>query len=188
MADTAQGASPFRITDGREKGYDREQVDDFLARARSVFEGAADESTLTSQEVRSVSFPLRRHGYDVAGVDAALARIEDAFAARERQSGIHDLGAHAWVEQARDDAQALLDRVQRPEGMRFDRVGWMHYGYDPRQVDVVADRVRDYLAAGASVTVEQIRQSAFRMVRGGYRETQVDAALDAVIDVMLAVR
>jgi len=37
------------------------------------------------------------------------------------------------------------------------------------------------------VTPEQVRAVAFRMQRGGYREAQVDAVLDAVVEVMLAV-
>jgi len=33
-----------------------------------------------------------------------------------------------------------------------------------------------------------VRTVAFRSVKGGYRESQVDYLLDSVIDVMLAVR
>jgi DivIVA domain-containing protein len=33
-----------------------------------------------------------------------------------------------------------------------------------------------------------VRDAAFRMQRGGYREEQVDALLDATVEVMLAVR
>jgi len=54
-------------------------------------------------------------------------------------------------------------------------------------VDLVADKLAKYLETGDSVTVEQVRAVAFRMQRGGYREGQVDAVLDAVIEVMLAV-
>jgi len=52
----------------------------------------------------------------------------------------------------------------------------------------VADKLAKYLATGQSVTVEQVRSVAFRMQRGGYQEAQVDAVLDAVVEVMLAVK
>ncbi|MCU1637163.1 MAG: transporter permease, partial [Cryobacterium sp.] len=38
------------------------------------------------------------------------------------------------------------------------------------------------------VTVDDVRTAVFRPERGGYREEQVDAVLDSVVDVMLAVR
>ena len=81
----------------------------------------------------------------------------------------------------------MLDRLSRPKGHRFDRVGALRYGYRVDEVDLVADKLARYLETGDSVTVEQVRAVAFRMQRGGYRETQVDAVLDAVIEVMLAV-
>ena len=63
----------------------------------------------------------------------------------------------------------------------------LRYGYRIDEVDLVADKVARYLETGDSVTVEQVRSVAFRMQRGGYREAQVDAVLDAVVEVMLAV-
>ena len=44
------------------------------------------------------------------------------------------------------------------------------------------------LNAAERESVEQLRSAAFRMQRSGYREEQVDALLDATIDVILAVR
>ena len=38
------------------------------------------------------------------------------------------------------------------------------------------------------MSVEQVRTVVFRSTKRGYNETQVDLLLDAVIDVMLAVR
>jgi DivIVA domain-containing protein len=38
------------------------------------------------------------------------------------------------------------------------------------------------------MSVEQVRTIVFRSRKGGYNETQVDLLLDAVINVMLAVR
>lgn len=175
----------FPETRGAEKGYDKAAVDAFLARARVAFE--ADAEPMTAAEVRRVAFPLVRHGYVISAVDAALGRIEDAFAARERERAVSSEGAHAWVGQTRETAQVVLDRLSRPEGRRFDRVGALRYGYRVDEVDLVADKLARYLESGESVTVEQVRSVAFRMQRGGYREAQVDAVLDAVIEVMLAV-
>lgn len=184
--DTSAQNAPFPLVRGREKGYDRQAVDDFLAQARGAFEDGA--STIDARTVREVAFPLRRGGYQIAAVDAALGRIEDAFADRERQRAIAESGPEAWVERARGEAQVILDRMSRAKGRRFDRVGLLGYGYSPDEVDLVTDRLTRYFEAGEPVTVEQVRAAAFRSVRGGYREEQVDALLDAVVDVMLAVR
>ena len=180
------GPSPFPEASGRQKGYEKRAVDAFLARARAAFED--DEAgALRSAEVRTVSFPLVRHGYAVGAVDAALGRIEDAFASREREQAMSQRGARAWVAESRQVAQEVLDRLLRPRGKRFDRVSVLRYGYRVDEVDLVGDRIAGYLAAGEPVTVEQVRGVAFRMQRGGYREAQVDAVLDAVVDVMLSI-
>ena len=170
---------------GREKGYERKAVDAFLARARNAFEVGGEP--LTAAEVRQASFPLVRHGYAIASVDAALGRIEDAFAARERADVLSKAGARVWVGQTRETAQTVLDRLARPKRHRFDRVSALRYGYRTDEVDLVTDKIARYLESGDSVTVEQVRSVAFRMQRGGYREAQVDAVIDDVVDVMLAV-
>lgn len=184
---TASTSAPasFPETRGREKGYDKRAVDEFLARARTAFEVGGD--SLTSSDVRSVAFPLVRRGYAIASVDAALGRIEDAFAAREREAAVSGVGARAWVGRTRETAQVVLDRLSRPRGRRFERVSSLRYGYRIDEVDLVSEKIARYLETGDSVTVEQVRAVAFRMQRGGYREAQVDAVLDAVVEVMLAV-
>lgn len=185
MTSTTSAAAAFPLVRGRTKGYDRAAVDDFLARARSAFE--ADGEPMSAADVRQAAFPLVRRGYQVAAVDTALGRIEDAFAARERELAIGRDGAQQWVGSARETAQTVLDRFTRPAGERFERVSRLRYGYRVDEVDIVADKLTRYLASGDGVTVEQVRGVAFRMERGGYREVQVDAALDAVVEVMLAV-
>jgi DivIVA domain-containing protein len=176
----------FPEASGREKGYDKAPVDEFMARARAAFEATNPE--LSADDVRHAAFPVVRHGYSIAAVDAALGRIEDAFAARERESVVNSRGAKEWVGQTRETAQVILDRLSRPRGQRFERVRGIGYGYRVDEVDVVCDKIARYLETGESVTVEQVRAVAFRMQRRGYREAQVDAVLDAVVEVMLAVR
>lgn len=185
MTTTTAPRAAFPEAQGRAKGYDKEAVQQFLLRARGAFE--SDAEPLTSADVRAAAFPLVRRGYSIAAVDAALSRIEDAFAARERDSGVRTRGVDAWVGQARENAQEVLDRLSRPRGRRFDRVGVLRYGYRIDEVDIIADKLARYLRTGDAVTVEQVRAVAFRMQRGGYREAQVDAVLDAVVEVMLAV-
>lgn len=182
----AQTPPSFAVTTGRERGYHRAAVDTFLASARAAFErggvafGAAD--------VRAASFPLVKGGYVIADVDAALSRVEDAFASRERATAVRTSGADAWVEQARDEAQVILDHLARPRKHRFARTGVLTFGYRVDEVDHVATRIVRYLRDGDPLSAEQLRTAAFRMQRGGYREEQVDALLDATIDVILAVR
>ncbi|KJL18610.1 DivIVA protein [Microbacterium oxydans] len=181
-----QSPPAFAVTSGRVRGYHRAAVDTFLASARRAFEQGGD--TLSADDVRTASFPLVKNGYVVADVDAALGRVEDAFAARERERVVRAQGAGAWVERAREDAQVILDHLARPRRHRFARTGVLTFGYRLDEVDHVSTRIVRYLRDGDALTAEQLRSAAFRMQRGGYREEQVDALLDATIDVILAVR
>lgn len=176
----------FPVTTGSRKGYATAEVDDFLARARQSFETEQDEA-LDAAAVRAVAFALVKGGYQTGPVDAALGRIEDAFAARERQDALSRAGARAWVSRSRRLAQEVLDRLSRPRGRRFRRAGFLRYGYRVDEVDLVADRISRFLETGEDLTVDQVRTVAFRMQRRGYSEAQVDAVLDAVVEVMLAV-
>lgn len=184
--ETAVPETPFPVVAGRAKGYDRAAVDDFLARARDAFEAPAGEG-LDSAEVRRTAFPLVRGGYAITAVDGAVGRIEDAFAAREREHALSRAGARAWVGRSRNLAQEVLDRLSREPKERFERVGLLSYGYRVDEVDIVADRIVRYLESGEPLSVEQVRSVAFRMQRGGYQEAQVDAVLDAVVSVILAI-
>lgn len=170
---------------GRRKGYARQPVDEFLASTRAAFE--TEGTTVTSEDIRSAAFPIVRDGYAVEAVDAALARIEDAFAQRERAAAMSQRGARAWVGASRALAQEILDRLSRPAHHKFRRVSPLRFGYRVDEVDLVAGRVARYIEAGEGLTIEQVRTVAFRMQLRGYDEAQVDAVLDAVVDVMQSV-
>jgi len=182
----AERPPAFPLVSGRRKGYHRAAVDTFLESARGSFEDGRDD--FSAQDVRMASFPLVHGGYEVEDVDAALGRVEDAFAARARERAVREVGVDAWVARAREDAQVILDHLGRPARHRFAHTGLLTFGYRIDEVDHVADRVAAYLRDGEELTVEQVRTAAFRMQRGGYREEQVDALLDATVEVMLAVR
>jgi len=170
-------------------GYDIDEVEEFLEDARRAY--TADNpaaSVVTADSIRTTAFSMRKSGYSTTHVDAALERLEDAFAARERDREIAQVGDEAWYAKARETAQAILDRVVRPKGKRFQRVSVLTVGYSIRDVDAFADRIAGYFQSGAPLTAEDVRTVAFRAQRGGYREAQVDLLLDTVTRVMLAVR
>lgn len=184
--DREDPAPAFALTSGRQRGYHRSAVDTFLEAARSAFED--DRSDFTAEDVRRASFPLVKHGYLIADVDAALGRVEDAFASRNRERSVSAVGVDTWVANARQDAQSILDHLSRAPRQRFARTSALTFGYRLDEVDHVAERISAFLRDGDSLTVDQVRDAAFRMQRGGYREEQVDALLDATVEVMLAVR
>jgi len=170
-------------------GYDVNEVEDFLEEARRAY--TADRSqpvVVTADSIRHTAFTMRKGGYSTTAVDAALERLEDAFATREREKAFAEVGDQAWYGQARATAQAILDRLVRPRGSRFRRVGLFTVGYSVREVDSFADRISGYFQNGKPITVDEVRTVAFQAQRRGYREAQVDLLLDAVTKVMLAVR
>lgn len=168
-------------------GYAVAPVDAFLDQARSAYDSTYAQATgLTSTEIRSVSFPQERGGYSSRHVDAALERLEDAFAERERAIGIAAAGEAAWLEKASHESAVLTARFARRPKHRFARVGTFVQGYEVKDVDVFADKVSAFLENGAPLTLADVRSVTFRARRGGYDEVQVDAALDAVVALLLA--
>lgn len=166
-------------------GYDVEEVDDFLQKARRSYDG---DGALTAADIRRTAFAMAKGGYSTSHADAALERLEDAFAARERELVRAEKGDAVWYEDTRTAAQAILDRLERPQGERFDRVGFLTLGYSRQEVDRFAGRLVRYFQNGRPMSVDEVRTVTFREQRGGYREAQVDLLLDGVTDVMLAVR
>ncbi|MCS5720946.1 DivIVA domain-containing protein [Herbiconiux sp. CPCC 203407] len=182
---------PFPRTRSSILGYDVNEVDDFLRKARQAYDerDAADEHfVLTSDLVRHTAFSMQKGGYYAPAVDAALERLEDAFALRERDRAYQEAGDEAWYANARSRAGEILLRLERPEGQKFTKAGFLRVGYHPKDVDAFCTGLVEYFRSGADITTADVRTAVFRSRRGGYDEAQVDAVLDAVVDVMLAVR
>jgi len=169
-------------------GYRADQVDAFLETARRAYDGSDESATLSAELIRNTAFAMKKGGYSPAHVDAALERLEDAFASRDRDVASRTVGKQAWLEEAKAKAQVLVNRLSRPSGHRFARTTFLSVGYSRADVDRFANKLVKYFEAGFPITVDDVRGSVFRPERGGYREAQVDAVLDGVVDVMLAVR
>ncbi|NLT54027.1 MAG: DivIVA domain-containing protein [Actinomycetales bacterium] len=169
------------------RGYDVDQVETFLARARRAYEDIGRGPTMTSWHVRTVGFDLVRGGYDVDAVDAALDRIEDAFARREKQRGEERSGQAAWQTQLRTQEQSLRAQLARPDGERFPRGSGMELTYDIDQVDDLCRRIEDSFATGRPLPPDIVRLAVFKGRRGsrGYREASVDAFLDRVVELLV---
>lgn len=172
------------------RGYNVEEVEKFLETARLAYNAEPGETgtIITADQIRRVGFALEKGGYSTIAVDAALERLEDAFSARERDRSAAQIGDQAWFAEARERAREILTRLERPKKHRFDGSGLFKLGYDKRDVDEFTDRLITYFRDGASLKPADVRGAVFRSRTGGYSEQQVDAVLDAVVDVMLAVR
>ena len=86
-------------------GYNTAQVEEFLEVARRAYNGAPrpGDAPITSEKIRLTAFAMQKGGYSTSHVDAALERLEDAFAAQERQVASRLHGDEAWLREAQVD-------------------------------------------------------------------------------------
>ena len=172
-------------------GYDTGQVEDFLARARKTYEAEnLNRDVVTSPLVRRATFDPVRGGYDPREVDAALDRLEDVFAARERNALIESEGHDRWLENISQVAMVLRARLHRAPGERFRRPSKRNVpSYNIADVDALCDRLIQYFEHDVPLSVDDVRRVVFRRAEGdeGYEENQVDAFLDRTIELMAAI-
>ncbi len=183
-------ASFERVQRG-EYGYNAKQVDQFLQRARVSLENPeAAAEPISSADVRAVSFDPVKGGYSAAVVDAALDRLEDAFARRERDELIAASGEEAWLREIGNLSGILRGRLHRPDGDRFRRPAKKKVrSYNTADVDRLCRELIAYLEQDKPLSVDSVRRAAFRPAVGpdGYEEAQVDAFLDRVVELMAAI-
>ncbi|GAA4771082.1 DivIVA domain-containing protein [Citricoccus nitrophenolicus] len=178
---------PFELADRETFGYHRKQVDQFMARARVAYEGGGG---LRASDIRHLSFDAVRGGYRADQVDDVLDRLEDALAQAERQRRIDQEGEDAWQARVSASIDVLRARLERPDGERFRRpVSGADSGYDRSDVDVLCRRLSarfDRRPGGGDLVADDLRRAVFTAASGAdaYDEAQVDAYLDAAIDVL----
>lgn len=181
------GRQPFDLADRGTFGYHRKQVDQFMARARVAYEGGGD---LRAAEIRHISFDAVKGGYQADQVDDVLDRLEDALARAERQRRIDQDGEDAWQARVSASIDVLRGRLERPDGEHFRRpAGARDTGYDRAEVDALCRRLSarfDQRPEGGELVADDVRRAVFAAGSGtdAYDEAQVDAYLDAAIDVL----
>jgi DivIVA domain-containing protein len=178
----------FRTVTGLRHGYDPDEVDDFFAHARAVYE-QGPAAALSSKDVRTVAFDMVRGGYVTAAVDAALDRLEAAFVARARAEFVATQGQPAWMERLSDQARTLYGRLGRPDADRFAAPEHRQQGYEPADVDALCRRLVAYFDSGAPLSAAEVRAATFRRRKGrnAYAEAPVDAFLARAVEVLLGV-
>lgn len=169
------------------KGYHRAQVDQFFEQARAAYERPAlDDHHMSAFDVHRAAFDMVRHGYKTAAVDAALDRLEAAFATRARDQFVRAHGQQAWMAQLAERAQVLYPRLRRPLGQRFRPPVDSRAGYDAREVDALLNRLIAFFDSGQPLAPENLRHATFRKrgKRGAYDERTVDAYIARAVDVL----
>jgi DivIVA domain-containing protein len=171
-------------------GYTPEQVAEFFDEARVAYERpGSPDSELSPLDVRRAAFDLKHHGYSTAAVDAALDRLELAFATRTRDIYIRANGKDEWMKRLAERAQALYPRLRRPAGERFEHPSALKQGYDVRQVDELMARITAFFDSASPLDADEIRAVVFRSKRGprAYDERTVDAFLARAVDILMGV-
>lgn len=191
VEDKTKSNSKFKLVGPKEIGYSVKQVDVFLDRARAYFLNPdTGSSAITSHDVRTASFDPARGGYRAQAVDAAMDRIEDEFVIREKELLISVEGEQAWMIKIGKTAALLRARLHRPEGERFRRPSKKSVqSYSIADVDLLCTELLTYIEDNGELSVDVVRRSVFGSAKGaaGYEESQVDAFLDRVVELMASI-
>ncbi|MBE6485009.1 MAG: DivIVA domain-containing protein [Actinomycetaceae bacterium] len=167
-------------------GYDPDEVDEFLARAKEAYNGVGN-SGFGEADVRNAGFGRARNGYSPSAVDAALDRLEAAFIQRRRAEVVARQGENAWLNETYENAKSLYPRLLRPRGERFANAdGW---GYSKDAVDKMIDHLAEYFDGKRTLTSSDIREVVFPAAKNAkaYDEGVVDVYFDRALSVLLAV-
>lgn len=168
-------------------GYRTSDVDAYFTQARRAYEQPEHAEELAAFDVRRASFGLKRGGYSTAAVDAALDRLEVAFAGRVKERFVAQHGQDAWMAQLAERAQSLYPRLRRPAGERFAHPKALHHGYSAAEVDSLLDRLTAFFDRGTPLTADELRAATFsrRGSRRAYDERVVDVYLARAVDILL---
>lgn len=192
------GKSGIARAGKRKWGYDPAQVDAFLERAHALYD--SEGMNLTQHDIQNVSFDLRKNGYVIAQVDAALGRLERAVVDKQTTWEIAQHGRVTWKAKTEKLYHEVQNHAERNERERFKSGAPKQPSYDKKQVDRLVDQIVDKAAAVLGVdgvTEDDVRSLAdlnadtvnnviFTQRKGkrGYDERQVDYFLNACVQLL----
>ncbi|MEJ5921136.1 DivIVA domain-containing protein [Bifidobacterium thermophilum] len=196
--ETEQGASGIALVSKRKWGYDVPQVDEFLERAHKLYE--SEGMQLTQKDIQNVSFDMRKGGYAIAQVDAALTRLERAVVDKQTTWEITQHGRVAWKAQTEELYRQIAEHAKRPQRKRFAAGTGKQPSYDRKQVDRLVDQIVDKAAAELAIggadhdsakkdidlNAQRVSNVIFTQRRGrrGYDERQVDYYINACVQLL----
>lgn len=175
----------------RSWGYRVADVDALLLPLLSS-ESGDDERSDTAlpepEQLRTATFRRQRGGYDPAEVDAAIDRLEDRAAAVHARLRVEEDGVQAWDDRMDRQLEQIYGRLRRPSGQRFRAPSAASArGYSAPQVDELCEAVLGEIDRQQAPDADTIRHAVFDPAYGHdvYEENQVDAFLDALVDLVL---
>lgn len=192
------GKSGIARAGKRKWGYDPAQVDAFLERAHALYD--SEGMNLTQHDIQNVSFDLRKNGYVIAQVDAALGRLERAVVDKQTTWEIAQHGRVTWKAKTEKLYHEVQNHAERNERERFKSGAPKQPSYDKKQVDRLVDQIVDKAAAALGVdgvteddvrslvdlNADTVNNVIFTQRKGkkGYDERQVDYFLNACVQLL----
>lgn len=162
-------------------GYSPAEVDAFIAKARSQYNNFSAQ-ILDWRDITSQNFSLVKGGYDVVAVDAAIDKLQDTFAERELSKKSNPFAPSLSGSILTELRGLLLGRTDRGKGKAFARAGVAGVGYSRKQVDALLSIVQEFLNGAQPLSLEEVRELKFKIQRGGYFESQVDAYVERLVE------
>jgi DivIVA domain-containing protein len=173
--------STFKNVAKSKLGYVPAEVDAFIVRARDQYNNFTSQ-VLDWRDITGQKFSLVKGGYEITAVDTAIEKLQDTFAERELSRESNPFAASMSGTILTELRGLLLGRAARGKGHYFDRAGVVGVGYSRKQVDALMSIVHEFLEGGESLTLAEVRELSFKVQRGGYFESQVDAYIERLVE------
>ena len=168
------------------RGYSPAQVDDYMERAKEAYTKKVGKLP-AGEEGGPVAFKLVAGGYSPAAVDSALDRLRSAIMKQRRAAVVAQSGKQAWLDSTYERVQVLVKRLRRPAGERFSDAA--KHGYEKDSVDAFLDSVQHFFDRDGNIRAADVAGTIFPAAKKekAYCEAEVDAFLDVLFEILLAV-
>lgn len=179
--------STFKTVAKGKLGYNQTEVDAFIVRARDQYNNFSSQ-VLDWRDITAQKFSMVKGGYEVASVDSAIDKLQDAFAERELAKNPNSFEPSLSGPMLAELRGLLLGRASRAKNKRFDTANVFSVGYSRKEVDALLSVVQDYLEGGDDLTIDDVRVLTFKVKRGGYFESQVDSYIERLVEYLQTLR